>query len=86
MGQGEGESHRYNQQCEKNEVVLDRAHQPPQIPSMDLACYHVHTARKDDNGDQASGGDTAWTNTGEIRSGTAQDGGMLRRTALICLC
>ena len=28
---------RYNQQCANNEVVLGRAHQPPQRRSMDLA-------------------------------------------------
>ena len=41
--QGEDESHRYNQQCEKNKVVLGRAYQPPQRRPMDLACHHLET-------------------------------------------
>ena len=30
----------YNQQCEKNEMVLGRAYQPLQRQPMDLACHH----------------------------------------------
>ena len=74
LGQGEDKSHRYNQQCEKNEMVLGRAYQPPQRRPMDHACYHLETiknimTRKDDKGDQPSGGATTWTNTGATRSG-----------------
>ena len=43
LGQGEDKRHRYNQRCEKNEVVLGRSHQPPQRRSIDLACNHVET-------------------------------------------
>ena len=68
LGQGEDKSHRYNQQCEKNEMVLGRAYQPPQRRPMDHACYHLETiknimTRKDDKGDQPSGGETTWTNS-----------------------
>ena len=31
-----------------------------------------HTARKDDKGDQPSGGETTWTNTGATTSGSLQ--------------
>ena len=31
-----------------------------------------NTTRKDDKGDQPSGGETAWTNTGATRSGRGQ--------------
>ena len=60
MGQGEDKSHRYNQHCNKNEMVLGRAYQPPQRRPMDLACHHLETimTRKDDKGDQPSGGET----------------------------
>ena len=34
---------RYNQQCEKNEMVPCRAHQPPQRRQMDLECRHLET-------------------------------------------
>ena len=43
LGQGEDKSHRYNQQCEKNEVVLGRTHQAPQRRPVDLACHHLET-------------------------------------------
>ena len=43
LGQGEDRSHRYNQHCEKNEMVLCRAYQPPQTRPMDLACHHLET-------------------------------------------
>ena len=36
-------SHRYNQHCKKNEMVLGRAYQPPQRRPMDLACHHLET-------------------------------------------
>ena len=38
---------------------------------MDLACHHLETimSRKDDKGDQPSGGETTWTNTGATRYG-----------------
>ena len=35
--------HRYNQQCEENEMVLGRAYQPPQRRPMDLANHHLET-------------------------------------------
>ena len=41
--QAEDTNRRYNQQYEKNEVVLGRAHQPPQRRPMDLACHHLET-------------------------------------------
>ena len=43
LGQGEDKSRRRNQQCEKNELVLGRAHQLPQRRPMDLACHHLET-------------------------------------------
>ena len=60
LGQGEEKSHRYNQHCKKNEMVLGRAYQPPQRRPMDLACHHLETimTRKDDKEDQPSGGET----------------------------
>ena len=59
LGQGEDKSHRYNQHCKKNEMVLGRAYQPPQRRPMDFACHHLETmTRKDDKGDQPSGGET----------------------------
>ena len=43
---------------------------------MDLACHHLETiiimTRKDDKGDQPSGGETTWTNTGATRYGRGQ--------------
>ena len=67
-------SYIYNQHCKKTEMVLGRAYQPPQRRPMDLACYHLETTmtRKGDEGDQPSGGETAWTNTGASRSGRGQ--------------
>ena len=66
----------HNQQCEKNEVVLGTEHQPPQRRPMNLAFYHLesgdHTTRKDDKGDQPSGGETTWTNTEATWSGRGQ--------------
>ena len=35
--------HRYNLHCEKNEMVLGRAYQPPQRRPMDLARHHLET-------------------------------------------
>ena len=74
LGQGEDKSHRYNQQCEKNEMVLGRAYQPPQRRPMDLACHHLgdHMTGKDVRGNQPSGGETTWTNTGATRYGRGQ--------------
>ena len=43
LGQGGDKSHRYNQHCEKNELVLGRAYQPPQRRPMDLARHHLET-------------------------------------------
>ena len=43
MGQEEDKSHRYNQHCTKNEMVLGRAYQPPQRRPMDLVCHHLET-------------------------------------------
>ena len=45
-------------------MVLGRACQPPQRRPMVLACHHLETiimTRKDDKGDQPSGGETTWT-------------------------
>ena len=41
---------------------------------MDLACRHLYTIMrgKDDKGDQPSGGQTTWTNTGATRYGRGQ--------------
>ena len=36
-------THRYNLHCEKNEMVLGRAYQPPQRRPMDLARHHLET-------------------------------------------
>ena len=47
LGQGVDTSHRHNQQCETHEVVLGRAHQPPQRRSMDLACHQLETIRQE---------------------------------------
>ena len=33
----------YKKRCEKNEMVLGRAYQPPQRRPMDLACHHLKT-------------------------------------------
>ena len=68
LGQEEDKSHRNNQQCEKNEMVLSRAHQPPQRQPRVLP-HGDDTTRKDGKGDQPSGGETTWTNTGAIHSG-----------------
>ncbi len=38
---------RYNQQCEKNEMVMGRAQQPPQTRQMDLECHHLETIRQE---------------------------------------
>ena len=38
-------SHRYNVHCEKNEMVLGRAYQPPQRQLMDLVCHHLETIK-----------------------------------------
>ena len=43
LGQGEDKSHRYNQHCKKNEMVMGRAYQPLQRRPMDLACHHLET-------------------------------------------
>ena len=59
----------------KNEMVLGRAYQPPQRRPMDLARHHLETiimTRKDVKGDQPSGGETTWTNTGATRYGRGQ--------------
>ena len=36
-------NHKYNLHCEKNEMVLGRAYQPPQRRPMDLARHHMET-------------------------------------------
>ena len=41
MGQIQDSVNRHNQQCDNNEVALGRAHQPPQIRQMDLACHYL---------------------------------------------
>ena len=71
LGQGEDKGHRYNQQCEENEVDLCR------VNSNTTDGPHVsplgdHIARKDDKGDQPSSGETTWINTGATRSGRGQ--------------
>ena len=43
LGQGEDKSHRCDQHCEKNGMVLGMAHQPPGKRPMDLACHHLET-------------------------------------------
>ena len=35
-----------NQQCEKKDVVLGRAHQLPQRRPMDLACHHLERKKR----------------------------------------
>ena len=47
LGQGEETRFRHNQHCQKNEMVLGRAHQPPQRRPMDLACHHLDTMRQE---------------------------------------
>ena len=59
-----------NQQCEKNEVVLIRAHQPPQRRPMEI--WWRPTDKKDDKRNQPNDGETTWTNTGAARSGRGQ--------------
>ena len=51
-------------------MVLGRAYQPLQIQHMDFACHHM--TGKYDKGDQPSGGETTWTNTGATRYGRGQ--------------
>ena len=46
-------------------MVLGRAYQPPQRPR--VAPLGDHMTRKYDKGDQPSGGETTWTNTGATR-------------------
>ena len=46
--------HGYNQQCEKQDVVLGKAHQPPQRPPMNLACHHVETIQQENTTREAS--------------------------------
>ena len=60
-----------NQQCENIEMVLDRAHQPPQktTDGHSVSSLGEHTTRKYDKGDQPNGGETSRTNTGATRSG-----------------
>ena len=54
-------------------MVLGRTYQPLQRHPMDLACHHLGTMkRKDDKGDQPSGGETTWTNIGATRYGRGQ--------------
>ena len=38
---------RYNQQCDKNEMVPSRSYQPPQRRQMDLECHHLETIWKE---------------------------------------
>ena len=45
--QGEDNSHRYNQHCEKHEMVLGKPYQPPQRRPRDLACHHLETMRQE---------------------------------------
>ena len=54
-------------------IILRRNGVPLKRVSIDV-CHHLETilTRKDDEGDQPSGGETTWTNTGAIRSGRGQ--------------
>ena len=64
--------HRHNQQYEKNEVIMGTAYyKPPERPTdgHDVSPLGYNTTRKYDMGDQSSGGETAWRNTGGTRSG-----------------
>ena len=46
-------------------MVLGRIYQPPQKQLMNLACHHLETIMtRKDKGDQPSGGETTWTNSG----------------------
>ena len=58
----------------KNEMFLGRAYQPPQRRPIHLVCHQLETitTRKDDDGDQPSGGETTWTNIAATRSGREQ--------------
>ena len=57
----------------KNEMVVGRVYQPPQGRPMDLSCHYLETmTRKGDKGDQPSGRETTWSNTGATRSGREQ--------------
>ena len=47
MGQTEGKSPISNRQCDTNEVVLARTHQPPQGRPKYIACHHVETIRQE---------------------------------------
>ena len=79
LGQGEDKSHRYNVHCEKNEMVLGRAYQPPQRQPMDLAGHHLETIdKKRRQGRPAKRWrddlDKYWSDT--IWQRTAQDGNL----------
>ena len=68
-----GKSHRYNQQCEKHDIVLGRAYQPPKTTDgRHMLPLGDHMTRIDVKGDQTSGGETTWTNTGATRHGREQ--------------
>ena len=47
LGQREDRRHRPKQHCEKNEIVLDRAHQSPQRRLLNLACHHLEIIRQE---------------------------------------
>ena len=74
LGQGEDKSHRYNQHCEKKwngpgqgiSTASKTTDGPRTSPLGD------HMTRNDDKGDQPSGGETTWTNTGGTRYGRWQ--------------
>ena len=53
MGQGTKVIY-YIHQCVKNEVVVDRAQQPPQRRSMGLACHHMETIRQENTTTETS--------------------------------
>ena len=67
LGQEEDNMYRYNQHCEKNEIVLkdDRWSSP-------VTTWRPYMIRKYDKGDQPRGGEMAWTNTGATRYGRGQ--------------
>ena len=57
---------RHNQQCEKNDVVLGRAHRAPQRRTMDLTCHVTWRPcdKKNDKEDQPEHAETTWKNRG----------------------
>ena len=68
-GRGQ-QSYRHDQQCEeKSEVVLGRAHPPPQRRPMNLTCHHL---KRRQWRPAINDGETTLTNNGGTRSGRGQ--------------